>query len=78
MPICGLAEEAQKLEDEMAYTATGRPFRYRMRLVNLAGLVLRGPQKGGANPNLQGQYGDFLGAYRCVYIQDMRWLSRDI
>ena len=65
-------EEAQKLEDEMAYTTTGRPFRYRMRLVNLAGLELRG------KPNLQGLYGDFLGAYRCVYIENMRWLYRDI
>ncbi|CAE7295761.1 rpl22 [Symbiodinium pilosum] len=39
-----ISEEAQKLEDEMAYTATGRPFRYRMRLVNLAGDAERAGQ----------------------------------
>ena len=30
-------QEAQQLEDQMAYTTVGSPFRYRVRLIKLAG-----------------------------------------
>ncbi|CAE7614658.1 rpl22 [Symbiodinium natans] len=39
-----ISEEAQQLEDQMAYTTLGRPFRYRMRLVRLAGEAERASQ----------------------------------
>ncbi|CAE7679728.1 rpl22 [Symbiodinium microadriaticum] len=39
-----ISEEAQQLEDQMAYTTVGSPFRYRVRLIKLAGEAERAGQ----------------------------------